>query len=84
MGDDIFSAVAAAFSLTVSVFLTRAIGREIDPEHELASFAALILVIPGFFILSAPDLLTLLTMPLILWMLNRSKGFYQKHWIPYR
>jgi hypothetical protein len=78
-GDDIFGAAEADFSLADSLFLTWAIGREIDPEHELASFAGLVLVIPGFFILGTPELVILLTMLLTLRSLNRSTGFFQIH-----
>ncbi|MBK5107105.1 MAG: hypothetical protein JJE12_03200 [Anaerolineales bacterium] len=77
-GYDIFGAVAAAFSFAVSVFITWAIGREIDPEHELAAFAGLVLVIPGFLFLGTPDLVMALTMLLLLRMLNRSTGLHPK------
>ena len=76
--EDILGSIAAAVSIGASVFLTWAIGREIDPEHELSAFAGLILVIPGFWILGAPDLVFVLTLLLLLRILNRTTGIQPK------
>ena len=54
--------------------MTWAIGREIDPEHELAAFAGLILVIPGSILLGFPDLIMVLSMLLLLRMVIRTTG----------
>ena len=77
-GASLIPAVTAAFILGVSVFLTWAVGREIDPEHELASFVGLFLIIPGYWFLGAPELIMVLTMLLLLRMLNRSTGLPPK------
>jgi len=77
-GADLLSALGAAFSFAVSVFLTWALSREIDPEHELAAFAGLLLVIPGYLALGAPDLIMVLTILLLVRMLNQTTGLPPK------
>lgn len=77
-GTDLFSAISAAFSFAVGVFLTWALGREIDPEHELAAFVGLLLFIPGYLFLGAPDLIMLLAILLLVRMLNQTTGLQPK------
>jgi hypothetical protein len=77
-GTDLLSAFGAAFVFAVGIFLTWALGREIDPEHELAAFAGLLLFIPGFLVLGAPDLIMLLTILLLVRMLNQTTGLQPK------
>jgi len=75
---DLLSAFGAAFAFAVGIFLTWALGREIDPEHELAAFAGLLLFIPGYLVFGAPDLIMLLTILLLLRMLNETTGLQPK------
>jgi hypothetical protein len=42
-GTELLNRITAAIPLAVTVFLTWALGREIDPEHELAAFVGLAL-----------------------------------------
>lgn len=77
-GEDFLASISAAFTLGVSVFLTWAISREIDPEHELAAFAGLLAVIPGYLFLGDPNLVKTLTMLLLLRLLNRTTGLKPK------
>jgi hypothetical protein len=73
-GDDLVDSIIVAVAIGLTVFLTWALGREIDPEHELAAFAGLILVIPGYWLLDAPNLMNVLTMLLLMRLLNRTTG----------
>jgi hypothetical protein len=77
-GTELLNRITAAIPLAVTVFLTWALGREIDPEHELAAFAGLALVIPGYWLLAAPDLMAVLTILLLLRLLNRITGVIPK------
>jgi hypothetical protein len=77
-GEDFLASIIAAFPLGISVFLTWAIGREIDPEHDLAAFVGLLLVIPGYWLLGTPDLVMVLTVLLLLRMLTRTTGLQPK------
>ena len=77
-GTDLLSAFGAAFVFAVGIFLTWALGREIDPEHELAAFAGLLLFIPGYLVLGASDLIMLLTILLLVRMLNQTTGLQPK------
>lgn len=78
MGEDFLASISAAFTLGISVFLTWAISREIDPENELAAFAGLLAVIPGSLLLGDPNLVKTLTMLLLLRLLNRTTGLKPK------
>ncbi len=73
-GIDLVGSIFAAVPIGLSVFLTWALGREIDPEHELSAFAGLVLVIPGYWLLDAPDLIAVVTILLLLRLLNRTTG----------
>jgi hypothetical protein len=77
-GTDIFDSIIASVPLALTVFLTWALGREIDPEHELAAFAGLFLVIPGYLLLPAPDLIAVFTILLLLRYLIRTTGLIPK------
>lgn len=71
---DLTDSIVAAIPIGITVFLTWAIGREIDPEHELAAFAGLILVVPGYWLLGSPNLLAVISMLMVLRLINRTTG----------
>ncbi len=77
-GTDPFDSIAAALPLALTVFLTWALGREVDPEHELAAFVGLVLVIPGYLLVAAPDLVVVFTTLLLLRLLIRTTGLIPK------
>ncbi len=77
-GVDLSSSIISAIALSLTVFLTWALGREIDPEHELAAFAGLFLVIPGYLLFPAPNLGAVFTTLLLLRFLIRTTGLSPK------
>jgi hypothetical protein len=68
------SGLAAAFS----VFLTWALSREIDPDHDLSAFVGLALVLPGYWLLGRPSLLLILSLLILIRTINRSTGLPAK------
>jgi len=73
-GDDLVDSIIVAVVIGLTVFLTWALGREIDPEHELSAFVGLALVIAGYWLFEAPNLMTVFAMLLLLRLLNRTTG----------
>lgn len=77
-GVDFSTSIVSTAVLALTVFLTWALGREIDPEHELAAFAGLFLVIPGYLFFPAPNLIAVFTTLLLLRFLIRTTGLTPK------
>lgn len=73
--NDLQSSIIAAVTVGLTVFLTWALGREIDPENELSAFVGLALVIPGYWLLDTPNFLAILSMLLLLRLLDRTTGY---------
>jgi hypothetical protein len=65
-----YSGVTAGFS----VFLTWALSREIDPDHQLSAFVGLGLVLPGLWFLGSPNLLVIFSLLILARIINRSTG----------
>ncbi len=67
-------ALSTAFGAGIALFLSWAIGREIDPAYDWSAFFALPLVIVAAFYYGSPGLLSLLFILLAMRFLNRSSG----------
>jgi hypothetical protein len=62
----------------LAVFLAWALGRELDPEHELSAFVGAGLSLAGLLLFGSPALLPLVWMLLALRMVNRTTGLPAK------
>jgi hypothetical protein len=58
----------------LALFLTWALGRELDPDHDLSAFVGTGLVLIGLLILDRPSLLVIFWLLLILRIVNRTVG----------
>ena len=61
-------------------FLTWALGRELDPDHDLSAFVGTGLVLFTFLLPDMPSLLTIVWLLSLLRMVNRSVGLPAKPW----
>ncbi len=57
-----------------AVFLTWALGRELDPDHDLSAFVGAGLMLIGLFLFDLPSLLIVLWLLLLLRLVNRTIG----------
>lgn len=73
-GSDLLTSLTNAIPIGLTVFLTWAVAREIDPEHELSAFLGLALAIPGYYLFNPPDLLAVFMMLLLIRIINRTTG----------
>lgn len=55
-------------------FLTWALGRELDPDHDVSAFVAFALAVGGLFLWGLPRFSVLLWLTLVLRMVNRTTG----------
>jgi hypothetical protein len=55
-------------------FLTWALGRELDPDHDLSAFVGVGLVLVGLLFLDTPSMLLILWLLLVLRLVNRTVG----------
>lgn len=60
------------------VFLTWALGREVDPEHDLSAFVGVGLVLIALLFFDTPPLLVILWLLLVLRLVNRTVGLPAK------
>ncbi len=67
-------ALSTSFGIGIALFLSWAMGREIDPAYEWSAFFALPLVLAAAFYYGSPDLLSLFFILLVMRFLNRSSG----------
>lgn len=75
---DFFSAFEYGFRAGISIFLTWAFARELDPDKELSAFFATFLGFIGLLFFSFPFLLALLLELLLMRLINRSTGLPSK------
>jgi MFS family permease len=61
-------------------FLTWALGRELDPDHDLSAFVGTLLVLIAFLLPDMPSLLVIAWLLLVLRIVNRSVGLPAKPW----
>jgi hypothetical protein len=61
-------------SAGLSVFLSWALARELDPDHDLSAFVAAALMLFGLLLFNLPDLLALFWLILALRTINRTEG----------
>jgi hypothetical protein len=61
-------------------FLTWALGRELDPDHDLSAFVGAGLVLVAFLLPDMPSLLVILWLLMVLRMVNRTVGLPAKPW----
>ena len=61
-------------------FLTWALGRELDPDHDLSAFVGAGLVLFAFLLPATPSLLVIFWLLVVLRIVNRSVGLPAKPW----
>ena len=62
----------------LALFLTWALGRELDPDHDLSAFVGTGLVLVGLWFFDRPSLLLILWLLLVLRLVNRTVGLPAK------
>ena len=75
---DFFAALEYGFRAGISIFLTWAFARELDPDKELSAFFATFLGFIGLLFFPFPFLLALLLELLLIRLINRSTGLPSK------
>jgi hypothetical protein len=75
---DFFTALEYGFRAGISIFLTWAFARELDPDKELSAFFATFLGFIGLLFIPFPFLLALLLELLLIRLINRSTGLRSK------
>lgn len=73
-GEPFTTALVSAFSSAAAIFLSWAIGRELDPANEWSAFVALPVIYFAFFAAGDPSLLSLFFIILCCRLLNRTCG----------
>ena len=73
-GEPFTASLISALSSAVAIFLSWALGRELDPAHEWSAFIALPVIYIAFFPAGRPSLLVLLFIILCCRLLNRTCG----------
>ncbi|HYW94893.1 MAG TPA: hypothetical protein VE870_04850, partial [Bacteroidales bacterium] len=74
MGDAFWHSLGWGFGAGISVFLSWALCREIDPDHELSAFVAAGLTLVGVFFFYPPAFIGLVWLMLTLRIVNRTTG----------
>jgi hypothetical protein len=77
-GSGFLQSLTWGISVAFSVFLAWALGRELDPDHDLSAFAAAGLALVGTLIFDLPNIMTLLWILLLMRILNRTIGLPAK------
>jgi hypothetical protein len=70
--------VSWGISAGLTVFIAWALGRELDPDHDLSAFFAAGLALIGLFLFDLPSLMALFWMILLLRVVNRTTGLPAK------
>lgn len=70
----LLSALAWSVQAGIGVFLAWAIGRELDPDHDLSAFVSAALMVALLWRFPLPNLLMLFWLMLLIRLLNRSVG----------
>lgn len=73
-GLGIIGALVKGFGAGLAVFFAWALGREVDPDHDLSALLAAGFMVVAFFVLPVPDLVTLLWSLLLLRVVNQTTG----------
>lgn len=71
---DFFPALGYGFGMSIGVFLSWVIARELDPDHDYSAFIGAGLALPAMFIFHPPDYIGLFWLILTLRIINRSTG----------
>lgn len=74
LGRSVGGAIMAAATLALFVFLTWALGRELDPDHDPAAFVGTALALLPITVLGRPSLAAVLLVLLLLRIVNRTVG----------
>lgn len=74
VGEGLTQGVSWGISAGLTVFLAWALGRELDPDHDLSAFVAAGLALIGLLLFDLPSLMALLWMLFFLRMVNRTTG----------
>jgi len=73
-GEELIQGASWGISAGLAVFLAWALGRELDPDHDLSAFVATGLALIGLLLFDLPNLMALFWMLLLLRMVNRTTG----------
>lgn len=73
-GSGFLQSLTWGISVAFSFFLAWALGRELDPDHDLSAFAAAGLTLVGTLIFDLPNIMTLFWILLLMRLLNRTVG----------
>jgi len=74
LGEELLQGVSWGIAAGLAVFLAWALGRELDPDHDLSAFVAAGLALIGLLLFDSPSLLALFWMLVLLRILNRTFG----------
>ena len=71
----IIQGIISSFLFTAGVFFCWAIGREIDPEHDISAFVGLIFLLPLYLWIDQVNLFVLFWLLISFRIINRSTGY---------
>jgi hypothetical protein len=74
VGVELTQGVSWGISAGLTVFLAWALGRELDPDHDLSAFFAAGLALIGLLLFDLPSLMALFWMTILLRVVNRTTG----------
>jgi hypothetical protein len=74
LGAELTQGASWGISAGLAVFLAWALGRELDPDHDLSAFVAAGLALVGLLLFDLPNLMALFWILLLLRMVNRTTG----------
>jgi hypothetical protein len=73
-GAEVFESLLAGAAAAFTAFMAWALGRELDPDHDLSAFVGAGLGLIGLILFGTPSLLVVLWMLLLLRLVNRTSG----------
>jgi hypothetical protein len=73
-GGALLESVLWGIGVSIALFLTWALGRELDPDHDLSAFVGVGLALISLLVLGTPSLLLFVWLLLALRIVNRSTG----------
>jgi hypothetical protein len=73
-GSELLEGVSWGVGAGFTVFLAWALGRELDPDHDLSAFAGAALSLVALIFVEAPSLMVILWLLLVLRLVNRTVG----------
>lgn len=73
-GSTVVDSLFWALGVALTVFLTWALGREVDPDHDASAFVGVALALPALYFLELPDFIQLFWFLLASRVINRTTG----------